>query len=74
LIIIIMLSEENKLWSSSLCCSPTSCHFISIQWVPNDIFLGVKRMEREAEHSQAFSECDEQYACSSIRLHDVVLN
>jgi hypothetical protein len=49
-----------------------------IQWVPGALSLGVKRSEREANHSPPSSaelkECVELYLQSPIRLHCVVLS
>jgi hypothetical protein len=48
-----------------------------IQWVPGALSLGVKRPEREDEHSPPSSaevKCVELYLHSPIRLHGVVLS
>jgi hypothetical protein len=45
-----------------------------IQWVPGAVSLGVKRLEREADHSPTSAEVKKTYIRSAIRLHDVVLN
>jgi hypothetical protein len=49
-----------------------------IQWVPGALSLGVKRPEREDDHSPPPSaevkECVELYLPSPIRLYDVVLS
>jgi hypothetical protein len=49
-----------------------------IQWVPGAVSLGVKRPDREADHSPPSSaeikECVELYLYSPIRLHGVVLS
>jgi hypothetical protein len=48
----------------------------SIQWVQGALSLGIKRPEREADHSPPSSaevkECVELYLHSPIRLHDVI--
>jgi hypothetical protein len=49
-----------------------------IRWVPGPVSLGVKRPEREADHSPPSSAevkgCLVLYLHSSIRLHGVVIN
>jgi hypothetical protein len=51
---------------------------LSIQWVPGAPSLGIKRPEREADHSHASSaevkEYVELYLHPPIGLHDVVLS
>jgi len=49
-----------------------------IQWAKRALSLGVKRKEREANHSPPSSaevkECMELYLRSPVRLHGVVLS
>jgi hypothetical protein len=49
-----------------------------IQWVPENLYLGVKRPGLEADHSPPsgaeFKECVDLYLRSSIRLHGMVLS
>jgi hypothetical protein len=51
---------------------------LPIQWVPEDLSLGVKRLGREADHSPPSSaEVKNVWSYTStppIRLHDVVLS
>jgi hypothetical protein len=60
---------------SRMALGPTQ---LPIQWVPGALSLGVKRPEREADHSSPSSEevkeCVELYFHSLIRLRGVVLS
>jgi len=49
-----------------------------IQWIPGALSLGIKRLEREADHSPSFSakvkEFVKLYLRSPMRFHGVVLS
>jgi hypothetical protein len=75
--IIVFLTSFNVLFTtaSRTALEPTQS---PIQWVPEALSLGVKRPEREADHSPpssaAVKECVELYLHSPIGLHDLVLS
>jgi hypothetical protein len=53
----------------------TSSTQLPIQWVPGAISPGVKRLEREADHSPpASAEVKKMWIHCPIRLHGVVFN
>jgi hypothetical protein len=73
--VVFVLFLQLKLTASRLALGPTQP---PIQWVPGALSLGVKRPEREADHSPPSSaEVKNAWSYTTtlpIRLHGVVLS